>query len=84
MFENFRKRGKGLLTINIKRCTGCGRCYIACHHRAINFDKQGRYAVLSNPGQCSECGKCIRTCPNGAISVINNINSSYEKGVELF
>jgi ferredoxin len=84
MFEYFRKREKGLININIKRCTGCGRCYVICHHRAIKFDEQGKYVVLSNLNQCSECNKCIRICPYGAISVINNTKLKYGKEYELF
>ncbi len=56
--------------INIKRCSGCGRCVAACPERIITLEteKHRKHAIIIAPQQCSNCGACIAACPIEAIS----------------
>lgn len=56
--------------INIKRCSGCGRCVSACPERIITLETthHRKHAVISEPQRCTTCGGCITACPLEAIS----------------
>lgn len=56
--------------IDIKRCMGCGRCFLSCRdggHQAIRFDAQKRKPSLIAKN-CVGCHLCALVCPAGAIS----------------
>lgn len=56
--------------INIKRCSGCGRCVAACPQRIITLETvyHHKHAVITEPHRCSACGRCSMACPIEAIS----------------
>ncbi|SJZ48751.1 4Fe-4S dicluster domain-containing protein [Trichlorobacter thiogenes] len=56
--------------INIKRCSGCGRCVAACPERIITLETENhhKHAVITEPQRCTDCGACIAACPIEAIS----------------
>ncbi len=57
-------------TIDIKRCSFCGRCRSACHYNAISVIKPGnksRGKVLFFYELCHSCGACALVCPENAI-----------------
>ena len=56
--------------INIKRCSGCGRCVAACPERIITLEPENhrKHAVITAPQQCTDCRACIAVCPIEAIS----------------
>ena len=52
-------------------CRGCGRCYEACRHGAVDYvdggDGMKRAQVIAV--QCTGCGVCTTVCPSGAVSL---------------
>ncbi len=65
--------------IDLKRCNGCGRCYISCMdggHQAIAFDEETRRPKLL-ASRCVGCHLCKLVCPCEAIGVANKAVSSH-------
>lgn len=54
-----------LPTINLRRCTGCGRCAELCPTHAVEL-RDGRAAIV-RPEDCTFCEICESYCPEGAI-----------------
>lgn len=54
------------LTINKKKCIGCGICVQACPVDAL--DLVDGIAVVDME-KCIKCGKCVRVCPTSAIEL---------------
>ncbi|MBR4461085.1 MAG: NAD-dependent dihydropyrimidine dehydrogenase subunit PreA [Erysipelotrichaceae bacterium] len=64
--------------IDLKRCNGCGRCYISCMdggHQAIGFDEETRKPKLLAQ-KCVGCHLCRLVCPCEAIGTANKTVSS--------
>jgi len=55
------------LSLNAKRCIGCGQCTLVCPHGV--FVLEGKKARLNDRDGCMECGACALNCPVEAISV---------------
>lgn len=55
-----------IITIDEKKCNGCGLCVDACHEGAIGM-KDGK-AVLLREDHCDGLGDCLPACPTNAIS----------------
>lgn len=55
--------------INIKICTGCGRCVAVCPKNIITLEVTGfrKYAFITNPEICNSCNICLQVCPIAAI-----------------
>jgi len=51
--------------VDLKQCTGCGKCGEICQYSAIMHLKDNN--VLTFEQLCHSCGGCIRICPAGAI-----------------
>ncbi len=56
------------VTIDKKRCNGCGLCVKACHEGAMAL-VDGK-AELVKPNLCDGLGDCLPACPQDAISFI--------------
>lgn len=55
-----------IITIDAKKCNGCGQCASACHEGAIGIvDGKAR---LLREDYCDGLGDCLPACPTGAIS----------------
>ncbi len=52
-------------SINLERCTGCGRCYDICPGDVIRMNE--KKAVVRYPDECWHCGACRLECPEDAI-----------------
>ena len=55
------------LSLNVKKCIGCGRCAEVCPHGV--FDIADRKARITDKDLCMECGACALNCPTNAIEV---------------
>lgn len=76
----------GLVHIDAKRCTGCGKCVDACpvriirlaprdmrvHVRCSSHDK-GAAAKRVCTVACIACQLCVKKCPHGAIRMDDNL-----------
>jgi MinD superfamily P-loop ATPase len=52
-------------TVDLNKCTGCGKCEHVCQFNAII--SLGQANVLTFEQLCHSCGGCIRLCPENAI-----------------
>ena len=56
------------ISINIRRCKGCGYCIQVCPKKALSFSKArastGYTPVEVNEELCIGCGSCFRVCPD--------------------
>ncbi|MBA7661625.1 hypothetical protein ES703_69645 [subsurface metagenome] len=50
--------------VDLKKCTGCGKCGEICQYSAIICIKEN---VLTFEQLCHSCGGCMRACPADAI-----------------
>ena len=79
---------KGLATVDIERCTGCGACTAACPKSLIKIiSKEDKYVVKCQNkekgaivrGECSTgclgCKMCEKNCPADAVKVDNFLAS---------
>lgn len=55
-----------IITIDQKKCNGCGLCAVACHEQAISM-VNGK-ATLLRDDYCDGLGDCLPVCPTNAIS----------------
>jgi len=51
--------------VDLKKCTGCGKCGEICQYSAIVHLKENN--VLTLEQLCHSCGGCLRVCPADAI-----------------
>ena len=51
--------------VNLKKCSGCGKCSEICQYSAIVHLKDNN--VLTFEQLCHSCGGCMRLCPADAI-----------------
>lgn len=63
-FNGARIKYKGL-SIDNKKCIGCGLCAKKCSFLAID-KTDNLYSI--NKNRCDECGDCLINCPVGAIT----------------
>ena len=52
--------------IDLKKCTGCGKCFEVCRYNAID-KKEKKFQV--NPLLCDGCNACPLVCPENAIKL---------------
>ncbi|MCM1226984.1 MAG: 4Fe-4S binding protein [Clostridium sp.] len=70
-----------IITIDERKCNGCGICADACHEGAIGI-VNGK-AKLLREDYCDGLGDCLPSCPVGAISFEEREAPAYnEKAVE--
>lgn len=55
------------LSLDEKKCTGCGMCAIVCPHSVFVIEQ--KRARIVDGDACMECGACARNCSPEAISV---------------
>ena len=53
--------------VDLKKCTGCGKCGNICQYSAIVHLKDNN--VLTFEQLCHSCGGCLRVCPSDAITL---------------
>ena len=55
------------LTLNERKCAGCGMCMTVCPHAVFSMNRHR--ARITDKDACMECGACAKNCPAGAIFV---------------
>lgn len=93
MFDALTIGENGLPTVDVDKCTACGKCRDGCpknlidlipadqliHVDCSNTDKGKLVRAVCDIG-CIACKACIKVCPADAIIVENNVASiNYEK-----
>jgi NAD-dependent dihydropyrimidine dehydrogenase PreA subunit len=66
-----------IITIDEKKCTGCGECIPDCPEGALQLI-DGKARLVSDLA-CDGLGACIGTCPEGAISLIEREAAPYDE-----
>ncbi len=59
------------LSINEKKCVGCGVCLNVCPHAVLGLTN-GKIEI-ANRDACMECGACSRNCPAEALQVRSGV-----------
>ena len=54
------------ITINNRRCTGCGNCILVCGGEV--FEMKKKKAFVAHIERCLECGNCEVACLRDAIA----------------
>jgi NAD-dependent dihydropyrimidine dehydrogenase PreA subunit/nitroreductase len=54
-----------MVTVDEKKCTGCGSCVKVCHEHCMTLIQK---KVAIDHAVCSTCTQCIAICPNQALS----------------
>ena len=70
-----------IISIDEKRCTGCGQCIPDCPEGALQLI-DGKARLVSDLF-CDGLGACIGTCPEGAISVAERDAVPYDEAVVM-
>ena len=70
-----------IITIDMKKCNGCGLCADACHEGAIGI-VDGK-AKLLREDYCDGLGDCLPACPMNAISFEEREAPAYNEAAVL-
>lgn len=68
---------RDIITIDEKKCNGCGACAHACHEGAIEM-VDGK-AHLIREDYCDGFGDCLPECPTGAITIEKREAAAYDE-----
>ena len=70
-----------IISIDDKKCTGCGQCIPDCPEGALQLI-DGKARLVSD-FFCDGLGACIGTCPEGAISVVEREAAPYDENAVM-
>ncbi|WKY43831.1 4Fe-4S binding protein [Eubacteriaceae bacterium ES2] len=66
-----------IISIDEKKCNGCGLCAEACHEGAIGM--VDGVAKLLRDDYCDGLGDCLPACPTGAITFVEREAAAYDE-----
>lgn len=66
-----------IVSIDEKKCNGCGLCVEGCHEGAIELI-DGKAKLVSDE-YCDGLGDCLPQCPTGAIEIIERESKEYDE-----
>lgn len=66
-----------IVSIDEKKCNGCGLCIEGCHEGAIELI-DGKAKLVSDE-YCDGLGDCLPQCPTGAIEIIERESKEYDE-----
>ncbi|HEY8890922.1 MAG TPA: 4Fe-4S binding protein [Clostridium sp.] len=73
---------RNIISIDEKKCNGCGLCINACHEEAIEL-VNGKAKLISDE-YCDGLGDCLPQCPTDAIRIVEREATSYDlEAVEM-
>lgn len=75
--EARREVGQMIPSVNLDKCTACGRCAEVCQYNAIAVVGEN---VLIFPELCHGCGSCTLNCPTEAITEVLDVTGVIERG----
>lgn len=75
--EARREVGQMIPSVNLDKCTACGRCAEVCQYNAIAVVGEN---VLIFPELCHGCGSCTLNCPTEAITEVLDVTGVVERG----
>jgi NAD-dependent dihydropyrimidine dehydrogenase PreA subunit len=58
-----------IVSIDGKKCTGCGACIKKCPQQILYLDREIKTCVVINQNQCDRLRGCERACKTGAIKI---------------
>jgi NAD-dependent dihydropyrimidine dehydrogenase PreA subunit len=68
--------GNDKLSIDLKTCTGCGLCVLACPVDVIRMDAVSAKPVIAYARDCQVCYLCEDDCPTQSITLSHDISNS--------
>ncbi len=62
----------GHITLDVKRCIGCGMCVQVCPMNVYQLDTPRQKADLIHPQDCVNCNACVHRCPTHCLHIIKS------------
>ena len=59
------------LTLDVRKCVGCGLCEVVCPHGVFEMGSSKVY--LADKDSCIECGACALNCKAKALAVKSGV-----------
>jgi NAD-dependent dihydropyrimidine dehydrogenase PreA subunit len=66
------------IQIDMKSCSACGRCIIACKHQVLGMISlfRHRHVHVDQASACRGCRRCSDVCPQQAIRALAEARSA--------
>ncbi|HPW77051.1 MAG: Formate hydrogenlyase subunit 7 [Candidatus Omnitrophica bacterium ADurb.Bin292] len=84
--RELQENSRGVPEIDFSKCTGCGKCVLACPTQALKMTdcpEEDRRSFLLSRGSCIFCGLCESACPHQAIAFSGACNLAASTKAEL-
>ncbi len=59
----------GIVIIDEKLCTGCGKCVKMCPKKILYLEPGTNKCKVTDETKCDRLGGCVWACPAGAIRI---------------